>query len=463
MLQAEIDNSDDESVVIVTDSSWRVKVADDWDFNSAGSAEGFQEVYDSRRKPVGWNVVGFDDSNWATAEVIGEVGSAPWTSLVPRGIPALRERSVYPERVVGAGWVDGSEDSRAVMGARSVLEPYNETAEIMPGRDSFVALDFGRELVGFPRLAIRDAGYAVVEISYEEPGVSSEAPPDRLILHGGRQDWDGFRRRSFRYMRLTFRDAEAQIRLECVSMRQIGYPAEQVSSFECSDEVLNRVWQAGVDRLALCMQDLYEQSPLLDVPQGMAGARVQALMNYYCFGDLLLAARTLRESVRRPGSHRDSLIWVTMLHDYCIYARDMELAEELFADLCGILDECSPEPDPFYYQALRDGSKIANNLGRLDESVRWHERAREVAPTNEQIEDQAPLPTCTRCRPWRNSAWSTRSWRRAGPHLAFRRTSCRRRCSESSRWVCLPTKWSFSRCRENSCGRRDISQCGRGT
>ena len=72
LLQAEIENGD-EPVVVATDSSWRVKPADDWDFNSAQLAakkavsgwvpgEGFQEVYDSRRKPVGWNVVGFDDS-----------------------------------------------------------------------------------------------------------------------------------------------------------------------------------------------------------------------------------------------------------------------------------------------------------------------------------------------------------------------------------------------------------------
>ena len=57
---------------------------------------------------------------------------------------------------------------------------------------------------------------------------------DRLILHGGRQDWEGFGRRTCRYMRLTFRDLQAPVHLECVTMRRIGYPVEQVSSFECS-------------------------------------------------------------------------------------------------------------------------------------------------------------------------------------------------------------------------------------
>ena len=93
LLQAEIDSAESAPLVIATDETWRVKPADEWDFNSPRIAPGlgFQEVYDSRRKPVGWNVVGFDDSGWEEPEVIGE---AAFENLVAREIhfPAGVER-----------------------------------------------------------------------------------------------------------------------------------------------------------------------------------------------------------------------------------------------------------------------------------------------------------------------------------------------------------------------------------
>ena len=56
-------------------------------------------------------------------------------------------------------------DLRAVLGAESVLEPYNDAAEIAPGPDSFILLDFGAEIAGFPRLTIRDGSYGIIEIA----------------------------------------------------------------------------------------------------------------------------------------------------------------------------------------------------------------------------------------------------------------------------------------------------------
>ncbi len=415
LLQAEIEDSDGAPLVIATDETWRVKPADDWDFNSPRMAPGigFQEVYDSRRKPVGWNVVGFDDSGWDRPEVIGEAAS---TNLVPREIPALREWSVYPERVVECGWVQPAADAfldiaermsierteadpRAVLGAKSVLEPYNDTAEIAPCRDSFIVLDFGREIAGFPRLTIRDGSYGIIDIACR--GSFDQA--DRLILHGGMQDWENFGRRVFRYVQLTFRNLHTPVRLECVSAQRIGYPVEPLSSFECSDETLNRAWKTDVESLSVRMQDDYEACPLQGPGADLFDARVLALKNYYSFGDRLLAAKTLRQFARRlsgrtlpdaesgrpaeklsaldegvtSGSHDSLLIdasgkpplgaraaWVMILHDYCLYTGDLALVEELWGSLCAHAEElgAGSGADAFRYQALRDASKLASLL-----------------------------------------------------------------------------------------------------
>jgi len=459
LLQLEIRRNGD-LVTIATDDTWRVKPGDDWDFGSARMfwTIGFQEVYDSRHKPVGWNVVGFDDSKWEEPEVIGEAGCEPWLELVPRQIPRLREWEVFPERVLKCGRIlpvdepgldiatrmqseKTSAEPGCVKYASHLLDSSGETALISPGSDRFIVLDFGREVVGFPVIRIRDGGRGTVDFGYSEalddngdvfPTRQSILQADRLILHGGRQKWKAFGRRAFRYMQLTFRDIESPIHVERVSVSRIGYPAEQVSSFECSDESLNEIWRIGVDTLSIGMQDSYEDCPLREHGQYPGDVRVQALINYYCFSDTRLVAKALRQFVQCqredglfnalwPSSTNHilpdyNLVWVMILHDYYLFTGDKELLRELYPNLRLLLEHwvrsqesenelLQWEPDPsrpmhewwlfidhapldkrgevaaynaFYYQALRDAAKLASALGEIDDTVLWHDRAETV-------------------------------------------------------------------------------------
>ena len=366
---------DGESVILGTDDTWKVKPADDWDFNSVrlSNGTGYQEVYDCGRKPVGWNVVGFDDSEWDDAYVIGEVArrSHEGFALVHREIPPLREWEVSPARVIESGV------ARNVGG---VLGVSGSLAVVGPGSTGRLTLDFEREIVGFPVLRIADSGYAVVDIGYgrslaEEGGAIDR---DRFILRGGRRELQTFGRRAFRYLWLTFRELDGPVHLESVSVVRIGYPVEQVSAFECSDERLSEVWRTGVHTLGLQMQDSYEGC-----------AREQALANYYCFFDAGLAAKTLRESARL----RDwDLAWVLMLHDYYLYTGDKLLVAELYQSLRQLLEECELSEDDLrgalYYQALRDAAKLASAVGEIEDAITWHDRAEQAVDSSADLDAQ---------------------------------------------------------------------------
>ena len=460
LLQAEITNGSTDTLVVATGESWKVKPADDWDFDSARMCWtiGFQEVYDSRKKPVGWNVAGFNDDDWDQPLIVGEVGVEPWTVLVPRQIPPLRECEVLPKQVLKCGVVETVDDpaldiatrmyresNRAARSAikypNAVLNTSGEAAVVAPGKDRFVVLDFGREVVGFPEIRIRDGGPAVVDVGYSEalddkgdvfPTRQGILQADRLILHGGRQEWQTFGRRAFRYLQLTFRDADTPIYIESVSLNEVGYPVEQVSSFECSDDLLNDIWLTGVRTLRVCMQDAFEDCPLREHGQYPGDARVQALMNYYCFFDTALAAKALEQFVqcrREDGlfnalwpSSTDhilpdyNLVWVMMLHDYYLYTGDRSLVVRLYPNVRLLLENwlrtqesenglLAWEPDPsrpmhewwlfidhaeldkrgevaaynaFYYQALRDAAKLASWTGSIDDSVEWTSRAHKI-------------------------------------------------------------------------------------
>ncbi len=63
----------------------------------------FQEHYDARKEPVGWKKAGFNDSAWHSPMSLGRPPVAPWTNLVPREIPHLREEEERPVAIVDQG------------------------------------------------------------------------------------------------------------------------------------------------------------------------------------------------------------------------------------------------------------------------------------------------------------------------------------------------------------------------
>lgn len=459
LVQVEITNGVGKTIT-ATDETWRVMPASEWDSSSEQMfwTIGFQEVYDSRKKPVGWNVVGFDDSAWQEPDVIGDVGVEPWLEMVQRQIPALREQEIFPEKVIESGSFARNDDPALdaatrmysektslerglVKRERNLLARGNGVAEIAQGKDAYIVLDFGKEVVGFPTISIADGGSGIIDIGYSEalddngrvyPTRQDILQADRLILHGGRQEWETFGRRAFRYVQLSFRDLDRPVKLDSVSIKRVGYPVEQISSFECSDDLLNKIWQAGVYTLSICMQDQYEDCPLREHGQYPGDVRVEALMNYYCFNDSKLVAKALWQFVQCqrenglfnalwPSSTNHilpdyNLVWVLILHDYYLYTGDADLVDRLYENMRLLMEDwlhsqesehglLTWEPNldvpnhewwlfidhmpldkhgevaaysAFYYQALRDASKLAAAVGKNDDAVLWHRRAEQV-------------------------------------------------------------------------------------
>lgn len=401
LLQLQINHNGDRQV-IATDETWKVKPADDWDFGSTRMADtlGYQEVYDSRRKPVGWNVVGFDDSDWQHAHVIGEARCEPAEEpehpelvegLIPRQIPPLKEWDIYPRAVLDSGLVTPVDDPSIDIATRMYREKMQpddsiiryekellrpgECAVINSVQDCYVILDFGMEVVGYPVLKIQAGGQAIIDIGYCEaldrngrvdPTRQGILQADRVVLHGGRQEWQAFGRRAFRYVQLTLRNLDRPIWLESMRVTRVGYPAELISTFSCSDELLNEIWRTGVYTLSLCMQDTYETCPLGGPTQRADHARVEALINYYTFCDFALAAQAVEQFARSPGADPT---WITMLHDYYVHTADIGLVIQLYSRLREAAETTQDSC------ILGDASKLAAAVSNTQDALTWHERA----------------------------------------------------------------------------------------
>ncbi|MCE5198111.1 MAG: family 78 glycoside hydrolase catalytic domain [Armatimonadota bacterium] len=100
-LLAQID-CDDEAIVS-TDKSWKCSEHPSYSRQQPRMAcqQAWTEEFDARCEPVGWTLPVFDDTNWESAEKIGDADCEPWGELIARDIPFLTQEPIYPARISG--------------------------------------------------------------------------------------------------------------------------------------------------------------------------------------------------------------------------------------------------------------------------------------------------------------------------------------------------------------------------
>jgi hypothetical protein len=409
---------------LVSDTSWKVRTAQQWSVTALRKRwHDYIECYDARKEIDGWAVADFDDSGWANA---GEVRHDPvaWPripaieDLTERGIPQMASHEVWAEKVVQSGECQsfGAVESVLDQLLQDCYEPHaftrldspqnllsadRECARVVPVdvavapecglRDVYVVLDFGREVVGYPRIRLRAGAGTVVDFAYSERLVGGRVPPhmqtiayvDRYICREGWQEWEQFTWKGFRYMLLVFRELRAPVEVECVSLHFTTYPVEYRGSFESSDPLLDRIWQMGAYTTQLCMHDAYMDCPWREKAQWIGDARVEMLANYAAFGDRMLAARfhrTVAQSQTRLGitsqvapfagrtsRHPDgnethegfggipdySLHWVSSLREYCMHTGDVSLGAQLLPAVARVLG---------WFEHFRNADGLLENL-----------------------------------------------------------------------------------------------------
>ncbi len=387
-LQCEVTLAAGSKVALHSDESWRYALADAWERDLPGGGPGFSEVFDARREPLGWREPGFDDAGWQPAAVLRHFGLnlgpdiRPFPRLVPRDIPFLMDEERFPQAVTAVGETpeappdanpveqlasEGLEPLAAcrVDDAMAALSPGPNAATVLtaPGRAAVIIVDFGRVVSGYPRLRLEGPEGAAVDLAYGERLIDGRVPiqratavggqnADRYRLREGAQEWERFEWAGFRYLQLTVRNPPeaGPLRLQTVSVNFTSYPVERRGSFRCSDDLLNRIWEAGAGTLQLCMHDGYEDCPSREQRQWVGDAYVEMLVDFAAFGDPRLAAKFLRQvaqSQRPDGMTQMAtpgdvaarwgvfipdycLYWVMALGEYVRYSGDASLARELF-------------------------------------------------------------------------------------------------------------------------------------
>lgn len=337
LCQAEIEVGE-EKLVIATDETWKVRRASEWSAQGAliGEGLGFQELYDASASVDGWEQVKFNERGWEQAVEVGASGSTPWGRLVAREIPQLAEEIVLPRSVVGVfnSSPRGPESSIAdlpesmsaseltslsdggVKHPEALISEDGVTHIKTPRGDAGTAiiLDFGREVYGNVEVGIKGSGAGCIDIGYSETLEDGHVKPnrgglryaDRLLLNKGGLDWQSFQPRAFRFLQIEFRRCTRTVALEHVRVNLTSYPVNRVGTFECSDPILNDIWQAAAHTTRLCMQETYISDPWRDRRQQWGETRMLSRVAGFVFDDSSLLAEAIRQTAE--CQHRDGAI-----------------------------------------------------------------------------------------------------------------------------------------------------------
>ncbi len=345
--QGEVKMPDQSVLAINTDETWLVSANHGWNSNTemrTGSGPdvpnliGFIEKFDSRKMPDHWQQGGFDATGWQKAHAIGTPPLAPWNSIVLIERPPLFREKAYP---VDHWEVNG-----------------------------WVIYDFGKEVTGVPVITLNSAEEGT-DITL---GTAERLFPDRsadfhrrvnyedhYTTRKGVQHWSPFTWRGFRY--LTF-PVDSKISIQEISAINRHYAVQDEGSFECSDPLLSRIWEAGRFTLKLCSQDTYMDTPWREQTQYIAGdSRYLQKYAFYASGmssefltryNILSGAWSQRWAA--DGSIRSryptdwligegtsgylvdyELEWVIMLGEYFQYFGNKDLIRQVYPNLVKLM------------------------------------------------------------------------------------------------------------------------------
>ncbi len=250
-----------------------------------------------------------------------------------------------------------------------------EPIGLRPG--AYCIVDLGLVRAGYPTLTLRSSGEAIVDIGYSQTLAADRAIRysnggrmkyvDRVYLRDGEQTWQPLQRRTGRYIHLSCRAGDAVMLMEA-AMRTVGYPVDDVATFECADPTLNRIWEVSRYTTQLLMQYGYQdclkrEEGTLNFNSFNYAARAAA----QCFGDHALARRALRVALGTQnesgwfqgqgvsGLNSDEpteMLWAAVfLHDQYLYSGDDGFLRQSFEGI---------------EEALRYHAKAINRHGLLD-------------------------------------------------------------------------------------------------
>jgi len=319
LFEANITEDSGTNMTVVSDGSWHALAAIQY-LNGSSC--------DLSKEPVGWKLPGFDDSKWASPELVKNI----WEPLVASEIPPLLE-ALYPVQSIEGlpkGGVFERDGQFKVIFDR-VLSAY-PTLTIQGGKGATLKLRSHRNYSYKLR-----GGYEVLEL----PFMDEIAPSYTVVLE----------------------NITEPLKIENAAAVFTSQPVEYRGEFTCNDELLNRIWSVSRWTVQVNLQSHHLDSPNHQEPISDPGDYlIESMVNHYAFAQPWLTRQDVRKfawllkNEQYHNFHTSySIGWLQMLMDYYDYTGDKALVLEMapyvhelldtYASWCGVNGLISEAPN----------------------------------------------------------------------------------------------------------------------
>ncbi len=168
----------------------------------------------------------------------------------------------------------------------------------------------------------------------------------RFITKLGQNKYTSIKRRSGRYVFITFDNFDTPIKIRRFVLVESTYPATNEAFFYSNDTELNNVSDICTRTLKLCMEDVYTDCPLYEQTLWVGDLRNEALYGYYVFGATDIAKNSLRLAAESLSKYDIvgcqvpscwdcllpawSFLWVIAAWEYFWFTGDKDFLGELY-------------------------------------------------------------------------------------------------------------------------------------
>lgn len=411
----------EKQILLVSNEQWKCRISPRWSSKTSRISKwgGYNEIYLGDQED-GFESVLYDDSKWKSATVrsdaFGEGSQSP--RLLPREIPRLYTELIRPKSIVRTdcnfGSIEAMEDASS----------YRVNASF-PGSLPGIVLDFEREVVGRPVLTVQAPAGGVLRIAYGETMELQYV--DTFLLKSGVNSLKPFGRRACRFMQLTFAATPEGVKLTDIQFELTHYPFQDQGTFQCSDSVLNRIWEVSAYTTLMNSHDHLEDCPWREKALWVVDAVVMGKVIYHVFGDVQLLRKCLLQGARiqnddgsipGTGPERNKFLlpdfcayWLLGVGEFYRYSGDIKLIRELWPTIERLMEWFSLQIDEtglfagadrqgwwcfidwtehvdrrdkvsaismLMVKALRISSYLASEVGEAEASLRYSQKADEL-------------------------------------------------------------------------------------
>lgn len=225
LAEIHISFTDGTKMVIPSDESWKASIGP---YLSDNIYSG--DVYDARKELPGWNDIGFDDTSWQNAELV----SAPSDRLVAQQCPPIRVSEVLkPVDMKSFGdSVYVFDFGKNISGLCSIVLNGQRGTKVTMTHGELLRKDARVEMGNIDIYYNRMDGYEMQTDTYYMKGENKDETFSPMFSYHG-----------FRYVQVET-SAPMKIEADDITARFFHTDLVQTGKFACSNELLNRIWDA---------------------------------------------------------------------------------------------------------------------------------------------------------------------------------------------------------------------------